>query len=168
VRRISTLTAAVIVGFIVLVLPAAGCQSCAIDCDDLAPLSRTVDARVVSREDGVVRLVPDEADEFDEFDVEVFGRSSALEIGETYTFPIFERALDEIPVDSLGVDLPSANLPSNCDCGAPYITHTDGAEVDTGILPSIPLRKLGWAMLAASSIAVISWACLRLVGGEPL
>ena len=164
-RRISTLTAAIIVGFVVLVLPAAGCQSCAIDCDELAPLSRTVDARVLAREDGVVRLSPEDGDDFD---VEVFGRSSALEIGETYTFPIFERALDEIPVDSLGVDLPSANLPSNCDCGAPYITHTDGTEVDTGILPSIPLRKLGWAMLAGSSIAVLSWACLRLLAGEPL
>ena len=164
-RHISTLTAAVVVGFVVLVLPTAGCQSCAIDCDDLAPLSRTVDASVVSVEDDIVRFV---ADDGEEFDLLVYGRASALEVGTEYRVPIYERPPDDVLLDDLGVELPSANLPSSCDCGAPFITHTDGAEVDTGILPSIALRKIGWALLAAASIAVLSWACLRLVGGEPL
>lgn len=155
-----------------LVLPGAGCAGCAIDCDDQLPLSRTVDATVLSIESGVVRLDPDDDGGVDrrgdEFDVEVHGRASALEVGTTYRVPLYERPADGVSIDDLGVEVPSANLPSDCDCGAPFITNLDGSEVDTSILPSFPLRKAGWALLSGASIAVLSWACLRLLTGEPL
>jgi hypothetical protein len=174
VRRTRALLSTVLVGFAAagLVLPLAGCEGCAIDCDAQLPLSRTVDATVVSIDNGVVRLDPADDDGVDhrgdEFDVQVYGRSSALDIGTTYRVPIYERPADEISLDVLGIDRPTANLPSNCDCGAPFITHVDGAEVDTSILPSFPLRKTGWALLSGAAIAVLSWACLRLLTGEPL
>lgn len=163
--RLRTVLTTLFVGFGAAVLPSAGCQSCAIDCDGQAPLARTIDARVLAVEYGIVTLAPIDDDSFD---VLVHGRASALEVGETYTFPIHEEPADVAATDDLGVELPTANLAAGCDCGAPFITHVDGSEVDTSILPDVPLRKYGWGFIAAAMIAVVGWGCLRTLGGQPL
>lgn len=171
VQRLRTILTTVLVGVGAVVLPASGCRGCTIDCEGEAPLSRTVDARVVAIEAGVVRVAPADDDSGnidDEFEVLVNGRASALDVGETYTFPIHEEAADEVSTDDLGAILPTANLDTGCDCGAPFITNVDGSEVETGILPDVPLRKYGWAFIGAALNVVVGWGCFRLRRGDPL
>jgi hypothetical protein len=163
--RRRTCTALTVLAGAFVVLPSSGCD-CELECDDRPPVSREVVGTVTQIEDGVITL--DVADAPDELQVAIYGRASALDVGETYRVPLHELPPDDIAGEDLVVDLPSANLQGSCDCGAPFITHTDGEEVDTGILPSLPLRKFGWAFLAAASIAVVTWATLRVIAAEPL
>ena len=160
-----TFTALTVLAGAFVVLPSSGCD-CELDCGDPSPVTRDVVGTVTKIENGVITL--DVADEPDELEVAIYGRASALDVGETYRVPLHELPPDDIANEDLTVDRPTANLPGSCDCGAPFITHTDGEEVDTGILPSMPLRKYGWAFLAASSIAAVVWANLRLRVNEPL
>lgn len=149
-----------------VVLPASGCN-CELECDERPPVSREVVGTVTEVEDGTITLELDDGAD-DQIQVLVYGRASALDVGETYRVPLHELPPEDVVSDDLAVELPSANLDGSCDCGAPFITNADGSAVDTGILPELPLRKLGWGFLAAASIAIVSWASWRFRVNEPL
>lgn len=148
-----------------VVLPSAGCR-CELECDDRALVTQEVVGTVTNVENGVVTLLVDDRPE--PLDVLVYGRASALEVGEDYRVPLRERPPTDVAGDTLREDRPSANLDGSCDCGAPFITHPDGSEVDTGILPNLPLRKYGWAILDAAVIGAVVWAGLRWRAHQPL
>jgi hypothetical protein len=164
--RRTALTALTLLAGAFVVLPSSGCD-CQLDCDERPPVSREVVGKVTQIEDGVITL--DVADEPEPLDVVVYGRASALDVGDSYRVPLHDAAPADVASDEdLSDDLPSANLEGSCDCGAPFITHLDGKDVDTGILPHLPLWKYGWAFLAAASIFVLTWANVRVQQNEPL
>jgi hypothetical protein len=163
--RRTALTALTVLAGAFVVLPSAGCN-CELDCESRPPVSREVVGTVTDVEDGVVTFDVDDLPQ--PIDVLIFGRASALRVGDRYRVPLHDPAPEDEASEDLSDDLPSANLEGSCDCGAPFITHLDGTDVDTGILPHLPLWKYGWGFLAAASIVVLTWANVRVRQHEPL
>jgi hypothetical protein len=143
------------ISFVMLVCFAgssSGCGKCQVSCGGPKDPDRITVGRVVHRDerrdDGEVRFALANGSELQ---VRVYGQSSALKKGSEYRLPLYRDARGQY----------QASLPTDCDCGGPYITRLDGSAVPTGLFPNFDWQRTAIGFVIATAIVIAAWGAVR-------